>query len=216
MKSYKDINYELYLVTDRNVLNGRDFLKSLEQGIIGGASVVQLREKNISSLEFYNLAVEVKKLTEKNNIPLIINDRVDIALAIGADGVHVGQTDLPANIVRKIIGKNKILGISTASLEEAKKAMNDGADYIGVGALFPTVTKTDTRKVSLDQLKCIKEHINIPIVGIGGINELNVKSVIETGVDGAAIASAILSKANIKETAEKLYNEINSIIKNRR
>ncbi len=216
MKSYKDINYELYLVTDRNVLNGRDFLKSLEQGIIGGASVVQLREKNISSLEFYNLAVEVKKLTEKNNIPLIINDRVDIALAIGADGVHVGQTDLPADIVRKIIGKNKILGVSAANLEEAKKAMDDGADYIGVGALFPTVTKTDARKVTLDQLKYIRDNVNIPIVGIGGINENNIKAVIETGVDGAAIISAILSKSNIKEASEKLCNEIHSWKNHRR
>ncbi len=216
MKSYENINYKLYLVTDRDVLNGRDFLKSLEQGILGGVSVVQLREKNTNSLEFYNLAIEVKKLTEKYNIPLIINDRVDIALAVDADGVHVGQTDLPANIVRKIIGKNKILGVSTANLEEAKKAVDDGADYIGVGALFPTVTKINTRKVNLDQLKHIRENINIPIVGIGGINEINVKSVIETGVDGAAIASAILSKTNIKETAESLYNEIQLSFKNRR
>lgn len=216
VKSYENINYKLYLVTDRDVLNGRDFLKSLEQGILGGVSVVQLREKNTNSLEFYNLAIEVKKLTEKYNIPLIINDRVDIALAVDADGVHVGQTDLPANIVRKIIGKNKILGVSTANLEEAKKAVDDGADYIGVGALFPTVTKINTRKVNLDQLKHIRENINIPIVGIGGINEINVKSVIETGVDGAAIASAILSKTNIKETAESLYNEIQLSFKNRR
>ncbi len=216
VKSYENINYKLYLVTDRDVLNGRDFLKSLEQGILGGVSVVQLREKNTNSLEFYNLAIEVKKLTEKYNIPLIINDRVDIALAVDADGVHVGQTDLPANIVRKIIGKNKILGVSTANLEEAKKAVDDGADYIGVGALFPTVTKTNTRKVTLDQLKYIKENTNIPIVGIGGINEINVRSIIETGVDGAAIASAILSKTNIKETAESLYNEIQLSFKNRR
>lgn len=208
MKSYKDIKYELYLVTDRDLLNGRDFLKSLEQGILGGVSVVQLREKSASSLEFYNLAVEVKKLTDRYDIPLIINDRVDIALAVDADGVHIGQSDLPANIVRKIIGQSKILGVSTANLDEAKKAIEDGADYIGVGALFPTITKTNTRKVDLDQLKHIKANINIPIVGIGGINESNIKSVIETGIDGVALVSAILSKDNIKEAAEKLYNEI--------
>lgn len=216
MKSYKDIKYELYLVTDRDLLNGRDFLKSLEQGILGGVSVVQLREKSASSLEFYNLAVEVKKLTDRYDIPLIINDRVDIALAVDADGVHIGQSDLPANIVRKIIGQSKILGVSTANLDEAKKAIEDGADYIGVGALFPTITKTNTRKVDLDQLKHIKANINIPIVGIGGINESNIKSVIETGIDGVALVSAILSKDNIKEAAEKLYNEIYMLKNHRR
>ncbi len=216
MKSYKDIKYELYLVTDRDLLNGQDFLKSLEQGILGGVSVVQLREKSASSLEFYNLAVEVKKLTDRYDIPLIINDRVDIALAVDADGVHIGQSDLPANIVRKIIGQSKILGVSTANLDEAKKAIEDGADYIGVGALFPTITKTNTRKVDLDQLKHIKANINIPIVGIGGINESNIKSVIETGIDGVALVSAILSKDNIKEAAEKLYNEIYMLKNHRR
>lgn len=204
MKSNKNINYRLYLVSDRDVLEGRDFIKSLEEAILGGVTAIQLREKNATSLEFYNLAVKVKELTTKYNIPLIINDRVDIALAVDAEGVHVGQSDLPAHIVRSILGEDKIIGVSTATLEEAQKAVEDGADYIGVGALFPTDTKTDARSVTLDQLKNIKENVNIPVVGIGGINEGNIEAVMATGIDGVAIVSAILGKENIKEAAQGL------------
>ncbi|QUH19225.1 thiamine phosphate synthase [Alkaliphilus sp. B6464] len=207
MKSNRNINYELYLVSDRDVLGGRDFIRSLEEAILGGVTLIQLREKSATSSEFYSLAVKVKELTYKYNIPLIINDRLDIALAVDADGVHVGQDDMPANVVRDILGKDKIVGVSTATLEEALKAIEDGADYIGVGALFPTDTKTDTRIVTLDQLKNIKENINIPVVGIGGINESNIKSVSDTGIDGVAIVSAILGKQDIREAAVKLYND---------
>lgn len=207
MKSNRNINYELYLVSDRDVLDGRDFIRSLEEAILGGVTLIQLREKNATSSEFYNLAVKAKELTSKYNIPLIINDRLDIALAVDADGVHVGQDDMPANIVRDILGEDKIIGVSTATLEEALKAIEDGADYIGVGALFPTDTKTDTRIVTLDQLKNIKENISIPVVGIGGINENNIKSVSDTGIDGVAIVSAILGKQDIREAAVKLYKD---------
>lgn len=208
MKLDKNINYGLYLVSDRDILNGRDVIKSLEEAILGGVTIVQLREKSANSSEFYSLAVKVKELTSKYSIPLIINDRLDIALAIDAEGVHVGQDDLPASIVRSILGKDKIIGVSTATLEEAKKAIVDGADYIGVGALFPTDTKTNARSVTLDMLKNIKENINIPVVGIGGINENNIEAVMDTGIDGVAIVSAILSKDNIKESAQKLANTI--------
>lgn len=204
MKLGRNINYKLYLVSDRDVLKGRGLLKSIEEAILGGVTVVQLREKEATSLEFYNLAVMVKELTSKYNIPLIINDRVDIALAIDAEGVHVGQSDIPANIIRNILGANKILGVSAATLEEAKKAVEDGADYIGVGALFPTGTKTDACSVTLDTLKRIKKDIGIPVVGIGGIDEANIKAVMDTGIDGVAIVSAILGKENIKESAQKL------------
>lgn len=207
MKSNENVNYGLYLVSDRDILKERDFIKSLEEAILGGVTVVQLREKKATSSEFYNLAVKVKELTTKYNIPLIINDRLDIALAVDADGVHVGQDDMPANVVRNILGKDKIVGVSTATLEEAKKAIEDGADYIGVGALFPTGTKTNTRAVTLEQLKNIKENINIPVVGIGGINENNIKSVRDTGIDGVAVVSAILGKENVKEAARRLYDD---------
>lgn len=206
MKS-NNIDYRLYLVTDRNLLSGRGFLKSLEEAIQGGVSVIQLREKDAPSLEFYNLAVEVKKLTKKYNIPLIINDRLDIALAAGADGVHLGQKDLPVPIARKIVGNNKLIGVSTANIEEARKAQIEGADYIGLGALFPTTTKKDTRKVTLEQAKFIRENVDIPIVGIGGVNEDNIASVMETGISGVAVASAILSKVDIKEAAKSMHKQ---------
>lgn len=204
MKLDKSVNYGLYLVSDRDILKGRDFIKSLEEAILGGVTIVQLREKDATSLEFYNLAVQVKELTSQYNIPLIINDRLDIALAVDAEGVHVGQDDLPANIVRGILGEDKIVGVSTATIEEAKKAIQDGADYIGVGALFPTDTKTNARSVTLDMLKYIKENVSIPVVGIGGINENNIKAVMDTGIDGVAIVSAILGKENIREATEEL------------
>lgn len=204
------VNYELYLVSDRAVLKDRDFICSLEEAIIGGVSVIQLREKDASSLEFYELALKVKMLTNKYNIPLIINDRLDIALAIDADGLHVGQGDLPAKVARNILGKEKILGVSTATLDEARLAIAAGADYIGVGALFPTDTKTDTRSVSLQQLKHIKENVSVPVVGIGGINEANIKSVFETGIDGVAVVSAILGKPDIKVATSSLLGLIKS------
>ncbi|KAB3531528.1 thiamine phosphate synthase [Alkaliphilus serpentinus] len=203
------IDFSLYLVTDDNALGGRDFLQSLEKGILGGVSVIQLREKNSSSLDFYNRAKKVKELTNKYGIPLIINDRIDIALAIDAEGVHLGQNDLPAKVARGLIG-NKLLGISTATLEEALKAQQEGADYIGVGGLFPTITKADTRKVTLEEIKNIKEKVNIPVVGIGGINEENLSLVIATGIDGVAVASVILSAESIKETTMRLSRIIAS------
>ena len=198
------INYGLYLVTDRDALKGKDLIRTLEEAIAGGVTVVQLREKNATSLEFYQIATQVKALTAKHGIPLIINDRLDIALAVDADGVHVGQSDLPASVVRKIMGAHKLVGVSTANLEEALKAQAEGADYIGVGALFPTNTKTDTRWVTLEQLEDIKKALNIPIVGIGGIQEKNVGAVREAGIDGVAVASAILAADSVKEAAAKL------------
>lgn len=208
MKFNHTVDYGLYLVSDREVLKGRDFIKSLEEAILGGATIVQLREKEASSLEFYQLALKAKALTVKYNVPLIINDRVDIALAVDADGVHVGQSDLPAHIVRDMIGESKILGVSTTTLEESKKAVEDGADYIGVGALFPTGTKTDADLVTLDQLRYIKENMDIPVVGIGGIHEGNIKTIMEVGIDGVAIVSAILGKEDIKEAAQNLKASI--------
>ncbi len=199
-----NINYGIYLVTDRDALKGKDLIRTLEEAIAGGVTVVQLREKNATSLEFYQIATQVKALTAKHGIPLIINDRLDIALAVDADGVHVGQSDLPASVARKIMGAHKLVGVSTANLEEALKAQAEGADYIGVGALFPTNTKTDTRWVTLEQLKDIKKALNIPVVGIGGIQKDNVGAVGETGIDGVAVASAILAADSVKEAAVEL------------
>ena len=153
------IDYTLYLCTDRGLMSCETIEESVEEGIKGGCSVVQLREKDCSSREFYELAKRVKKITQRHNVPLIINDRVDIALLAGADGVHLGQSDLPCDEVRKLAGENFIIGVSAATVEEAKKAENDGADYLGVGAMFPTATKTNTRPVTKDTLKEIRKAI---------------------------------------------------------
>lgn len=202
----KDINYKVYLVTDRDVLKGRDLTKAVEESILGGAGIVQLREKNISSLEYYNIAKDIKKVTDKYGVPLIINDRLDIAIAVNADGVHLGQEDIPCMIAREILGQGKIIGVSAHNVEEALKAERDGADYIGCGAVFSTTTKKDTVNVKIDEIKEIKEKINIKMVAIGGINENNIEKLKETNIDGVAVVSAILGKDDIKSATKILLN----------
>ena len=204
----KKIDYKLYLVTDRDVLKGRDLGKAVEDSILGGATIVQLREKNVTSREFYAIAQKIKAITDKYNVPLIINDRLDIALAVGAFGVHIGQSDMPCIIARKVLGKDKIIGVSVHTLEEALEAEKDGADYLGCGAVFSTSTKKDATNVSYDQLKEIKSRVKIPVVAIGGINEKNLAQLKETNIDGVAIVSAILGKENIKEATENLKEKI--------
>ena len=204
-----DIDLSLYLVTD-NSENEEKFLKTIEEAILGGVSVVQIREKTAETLEFYNLAIKVKEITTKYNVPLIINDRVDVALAIDADGVHVGQSDMPCNITRKLIGENKILGVSAATIGEAKKAENDGADYIGTGAVFPTTTKDDAPHVTKKDLSDIANSINIPVVAIGGITIDNANELKNTGISGLSVVSAIMSANDPKKASEKLLNIFNS------
>ena len=204
-----NIDLSLYLVTD-NSDDVEKFLKTIEEGIKGGVSVVQIREKTADTLDFYNLALKVKEITEKYNIPLIINDRVDIALAIDADGVHVGQSDMPCDVTRKLIGKDKILGISAATVDEAKKAQKDGADYIGTGAVFPTQTKKDADSVTKQQLKEIVESIDIPVVAIGGITLENAIELKDTGISGLSVVSAIMSSDNPKKSSEELLKIFNN------
>jgi thiamine-phosphate pyrophosphorylase len=202
-----NINYGLYLVTDREITGQRDFLDTVERAILGGVTVVQLREKDVSSLEFLELAKALKSVTQKHSVPLIINDRLDIALCVDAEGLHVGQGDIPLSYARKILGADKIIGVSTATLQEAIDAQKSGADYIGVGAMFPTSTKSDTRKVTLEQLKEIKESVSIPVVAIGGINASNAAMVYDTGADGIAVVSAILGQDDVILAAQDLLNK---------
>lgn len=199
-----NIDYSLYLVTDRSLLKGRKFTEVIEEAIIGGVSLVQLREKCASSLEFYEVAKEVKKITDKYNVPLIINDRIDIALAIDASGVHLGQSDIPCSIARKILPKGKIIGVSAHNLKEAEKALKDGADYLGCGAVFNTSTKKDVTTLSYEGLKEITNNINIPIVAIGGINENNIITLKGSGINGVAVVSSIIGKENVKGASENL------------
>ena len=203
-------NYTLYLCTDRDIMSCETVEESVELAIEGGCTVVQLREKKSSSKEFYELALRVKEITKKHQVPLIINDRVDIALAVDADGVHVGQSDLPAKVVREILGPDKIIGVSCANLAEAKKAVEDGADYLGVGAMFSTNTKNDTRPVTRDELIKIRENVSIPIVVIGGINRNNLSQMKGTGIDGVAVVSAIVAQPDIRRAAREIYEAFTS------
>lgn len=200
-----DIDYKLYLITDRSFLNGRSLKQCVEDAIKSGVTLVQVREKDVSTREFYEIAKEVKEITSKYNIPIIINDRIDIALAIDADGVHLGQSDMPIEFARKILGKNKIIGISANTLEEALEAQEAGADYVGLGAVFYTGTKKDIKEpMGLEGLKHIVDNINIPSVAIGGINHENAKSVISTGVNGLSVISCILGSDDIASATKEL------------
>lgn len=204
-----DVNYKLYLVTDRDLLKNTDLYAAVEEAIKGGVTLVQLREKDLTTLEFYNTALNIKKVTDKYNIPLIINDRMDIALAVNASGVHIGQKDMPCTIARKILGDDKILGVSATTLSQAIKAEKEGADYIGVGAIFNTSTKQDAKPVSIDMLKEIKETLSIPVVAIGGITIKNIHQLDSSNIDGIAVVSDILGKEDIRLASENL----NSLIK---
>ena len=196
--------YTLYLVTDRQLMSCDSLTEAVEQAILGGCTMIQLREKELSSLEFYNQAVAVKQVTDKYHIPLIINDRIDIAMAVQATGVHIGQHDLPAAAVRKVIGENMLLGVSASSIAEAIQAQQDGADYLGVGAMFPTGTKTDADSVSMEELQKIRAAVSLPIVVIGGINKGNAGRFKPMGIDGLAVVSAIIAQSDIKAAAAEL------------
>ncbi len=178
--------------------------EAVEKAVKGGCTVIQLREKDCSSREFYETALRVKKITDAYQVPLIINDRVDIAAAVDAEGVHVGQSDLPCTEVRKIIGEDKIIGVSAGNLEKALKAQEDGADYIGVGAMYATNTKKDAKATTKEELKKIRENVSIPIVVIGGINEYTVPDFKGMGINGLAVVSAIIAKEDIEGAARKL------------
>ena len=197
-------DYSLYLVTDRMRMSTKTLGEAVEQAVIGGCTMVQLREKEILSLDFYVLASEMKKITDRYGIPLIINDRIDIAMAVGAAGVHTGQKDIPADIVRKVISKDMLLGVSAASVAEAVNAAKAGADYLGVGAMFPTGTKPDAGFVSMEELGKIRRAVDIPIVVIGGISKENATLFQPMGIDGLAVASAVIAQPDIKKSAADL------------
>ena len=200
----KKIDYTLYLVTDRELMSCHTVEESVERAIAGGTSVVQLREKCCGSREFYELARRVKKITSDYGVPLIINDRLDICLAADADGVHLGQKDIPCSTARKILGADKIIGVSAALPEEARQAELDGADYLGVGAVFATSTKSDTRPVTPETIRQIRAAVTIPFVAIGGINLENISQLYGLGINGAAVVSAVVAHGDIEAAARKM------------
>ena len=185
--------------------------ESVELALSGGCTIVQLREKNGTAQEFYQTAVSLRQVTRRYRVPLIINDRVDIMIAADADGVHVGQSDLPAGRIRQIIGKDKLLGVSVSTAEEARKAVRDGADYLGVGAMFSTSTKQDAGLVTMEELAQIRRAVEVPLVVIGGINEQTVSLFRGTGIDGIAVVSAIVAQEDVSGAAARLKQLVGSL-----
>lgn len=202
----------LYAVTDSMWLNGRKLKDDVEKAILGGATMIQLREKHLNDEDFIKLAFEVKEVCNKYNIPLIINDNLNVFLAVDADGIHVGQDDLDAKYVREKIGKDKILGVSARNVNEAKKAISDGADYLGVGAMFKTATKSDALDVTIDELKNIVS-LGTPVVIIGGINMNTIKMFKNTNIDGISVVSAIFAQNDIVDATKKLLEETKRCLK---
>ena len=196
----------LYLVTDSDILKGRDFYKCIEEAMKSGVTMVQLREKDVDGKEFLQKAMKLRELTRKYNVTFIINDRVDIAQLVDADGVHVGQSDIDAVSVRKLMGENKIVGVSARSVEEAKIAKEMGADYLGIGAMFSTSTKKDAKDVSFDTLSHIIEEVDLPFVLIGGITLDNVCELKKFNPDGYALVSGILGADDISSRV-KMWNK---------
>ena len=198
----------LYLVTNREGLTEERFLNVVKEACENGVTMVQLREKEATTNDFYQLAIKVKKITDAYNIPLIINDRVDICLAVDASGVHIGDDELPVDVTRQLIGKKKILGISAKTVARGLEALNNGADYLGVGAIFPTQTKVKTTVTSLQILDEIIQKTDLPVVAIGGIKVENLSTFIESKISGVAVVSEIMFSQDVPETVGQLKEEI--------
>lgn len=197
-------DYSIYLVTDDSCLQGRALIDCVREALEGGVTLVQYRAKTASSAEMYAEALQLKALCDSFKVPLIINDRLDIAMAVGAAGVHLGQDDLPCAAARKLLGEDYIIGVSAHNPAEAKTALQSGADYLGCGAVFGTATKADVKKLGTEGLTAICREKGLPVVGIGGVTADNYREVRAAGADGAAIVSGILAQPDIRTTVEAI------------
>ena len=202
---------KLYFITDSTDYNEEEFLFRVEEALKGGATILQLREKEKTTREYIYLAEKVHNLTKKYNVPLIIDDRVDVALTIDAEGVHVGQSDMPVFMARKLMGKNKIIGATAKTVAQAKEAYVQGADYLGVGAIFPTTTKVKTILTSIETLKDICDAVPISVNAIGGLNKDNIDILKGIPVDGICAVSAIMKAENPREVVEALIKKAKEI-----
>lgn len=202
MKAQPD--YSIYLVTDEGCLQGRALLDCVREALDGGVTLVQYRAKTASSAEMYAEALQLKALCDSFKVPLIINDRLDIAMAVGAAGVHLGQDDLPCAAARKILGEDYIIGVSAHNPAEASEALERGADYLGCGAVFGTATKADVKKLGTEGLEAICKAKGLPVVGIGGVTADNYREVRAAGAEGAAIVSGILAQPDIRATVRAI------------
>lgn len=205
-------NMILYAVTDRSWLKGKTLAEEVEEAIIGGATFIQLREKNLNFGDFLNEAIEIRRICNKYKIPFVIDDNVEIALKSGADGVHLGQNDMSISEARNILGNNKIIGATARTVEQAVKAEQEGADYIGSGAVFATSTKSDTVPLSYENLCKICSSVEIPVVAIGGINIANIRNLKGSGISGVAVVSSIFKSDDVRKSARNLKKEIIDIL----
>lgn len=203
----------LYGVTDRKWLDGRKLVDDVEKSLKGGVTILQLREKHLDDEEFLKEALEIKKICEKYKVPFIVNDNVEVAIKSNAHGIHVGQKDMVAKDVRKLIGENKILGVSAQTVEQALLAEKMGADYLGVGAIFSTDSKSDAESVDISTLKEICKRVKIPVVAIGGIGKENVSLLENSGIVGVAVISAIYGENNIEVATTQLKDIVKKVVK---
>jgi len=214
-KPKRPVDYTLYLVTDRDLSLGRSHVEVVAAAVKGGVSCVQLREKNLDSRDFVDEARKLKQLLDHHALPLIINDRVDVALASGADGVHLGQKDMLVADARRLLGDSAIIGVSAESVEDAIRAEEEGADYIGISPVYATATKTDTATpLGLSGIATIRKRIRLPLVGIGGIHAANVADVVAAGADGIAVISAIVAAPSPEKAARLLRRRMGSPLQN--
>lgn len=198
------MDLSLYVITDEKIGLGRSHLFLAEEALKGGASVIQLRDKEKSSRELYRIGLTMREITHRYRALLIINDRLDIALGVGADGVHLGSEDLPVSVARRIAGKNFIIGASVTSVEEAIVAQREGADYISAQSIFPTSSKEDVIVIGLQGLREIVKAVSLPVIAIGGINLENAKEVLRYGAKGVAVISSVVAREDVKEAAASL------------
>ena len=207
----KNFDTTLYFITDSTGFSEEEFLSRVEQALKGGVTLLQLREKEKTTREYIALAEKVHKLTRKYNIPLIIDDRIDVAMAVNAEGVHLGQSDMPVDIARKILGEDKIIGATAKTVPQALEAYANGADNLGVGAIYPTTTKVKTVLTSVDTLKEIVKAVPIPVNAIGGLNKDNIDILENTGIAGVCVVSAIMKADNPQKAAEEIKEKFAAI-----
>lgn len=206
-----EVDYRLCLVTNRSLLKAKSLQEAVLQAVQGGATMVQLREKDASSREFYLLACSLQQILRPLGIPLIINDRLDIAMGMDADGLHLGQDDLPLEAVRRLWGPEKIIGFSIGTIDQALQGAREGASYLGIGPVFRTPTKPDAGPATgLELLKQVKKRVELPGLAIGGVNLNNLDAVKKTGIDGVAVVSALLHAENIKAAAQRMVEKWNA------
>lgn len=202
------LDLTLYLVSDSTNCSEEEFLKKIEDACLGGVTLVQLREKNRSTKDYYELAKKVKVITDRYDLPLIIDDRADVAMAVDAAGVHVGAEDLPVKEARRLLGPNKIVGATAKTVEAAKKAEADGASYLGVGAIYPTTTKVKTVLTKVATLNDICANVAIPVGAIGGLNKDNCDILKDSPIDGICVVSAIMKQADCKQATQELKEKV--------